>query len=55
VPDDLHDLLKALRKRYQANLTPHDATTDAERLLTAVVLKLADEVAELRSRLRRVV
>jgi len=53
LPENLHDLLKALRDKSADAVTTTGSET--ERLLIATVLKLADELAELRVRLRRVV
>ena len=50
LPDELHDLLNALRQKSGEN-----TVSETERLLIATVLKLADELAELRMKLRRVV
>lgn len=50
LPDELHDLLNALRQK-----SAESTVSETERLLIATVLKLADELAELRMKLRRVV
>jgi hypothetical protein len=50
VPEELHDLLNVLRQKSGEN-----TVNEAEGLLIATVLKLADEIAELKVRLRRVV
>lgn len=50
LPVELHDLLNALRQK-----SGEDAVSETEQLLIATVLKLADELADLRMKLRRVV
>ena len=52
LPDNLHDLLKTLRDKSGDAVRANASET--ERLLIATVLKLADELDELRVRLRRV-
>ena len=47
LPVELHDLLNALRQK--------SGEGETEQLLIATVLKLADELADLRMKLRRVV
>ena len=51
MPNDLHDLLNAL----PAKSKEHSAeTSETEQLLIATVLKIADDLADLRVKLRRV-
>jgi hypothetical protein len=51
MPNDLHDLLNALRAKSKE----HSAeTSETEQLLIATVLKIADDLADLRVKLRRV-
>jgi len=50
LPTELYDLLNALRQK-----SGESAVSETEQLLIATVLKLADELAELRMKLRRVV
>lgn len=50
LPVELHDLLNVLRKKSGEN-----TVSETEQLLIATVLKLADELADLRMKLRRVV